>query len=225
MMCQTIDLKTALPALIARYQGKLPVVEAICSGKLPIEHLRAIGARQYAEAKAALQVKFAERLRICPISAATARRYWCQQLTDESGNFEPGHDHATLLAPSCLAVGVTPEQLEAEYQRYLPRVDYLCKSPVSLELTLREGAQVYVEEAVFVGTANRIGDALRDHYGVPEEAVLYFRLHAEVDVGHSAAGLEMLAHCAQSEAHKQLVVETAERSLEHFPIWAEDLSG
>jgi pyrroloquinoline quinone (PQQ) biosynthesis protein C len=218
-----IDLRTELPALVAGYDGRLPVVEAICAGTLPLEMLRRIGARQYAEARAAIQVKFPERLRICPIEAGEARRYWCQQLIEESGDFEAGCDHGSLLAPAFMALGGTQQELDDEYERYLPRVSYLRESPLSLELTLREAAQLYIEEAVFVGEANRIGDALRDHYGVPEGAVRYFRVHAVLDAQHSANGLDMLVSTATSQAQKRLVLETAASALEQFPIWAVDI--
>jgi pyrroloquinoline quinone (PQQ) biosynthesis protein C len=220
---ENINLAEALPALIARYEGRLPVVEAICTGKLPLEQLREIAARLYADGKAAIQVKFPERLRICPMEAVEARRYWYQQLAEESGDFEPGQDHGSLLAPTCLAIGLTTNELDDEYQRHLSRVDYLHKSPISMELTLREATQLYVDEAIFVNQANRIGDALREHYGVPEDALRYFRLHAVLDVGHSAAGLDMLVATAQTEAQQRFVLETAETALEQFPIWAVDI--
>jgi len=223
MTQQTIGLRSDLPALVARYENQLPVIEAIRAGELPIERLRQFGARQYAEARAAIQVKFPERLRVCPIEAGQARRYWCQQLIEESGEFEPGCDHGSLLAPACLAIGVTQQELDDEYERYLPRVQYLRESPVSLDLTLREATQVYVEEAVFVTQANHIGDALRDHYGVPENAVRYFRVHAILDVEHSAAGLDMLVAIAKTEAQKSSVLKTAAAALEQFPIWAVDI--
>ena len=223
MSDSTTDLRKALPELVKRYEGKLEVVESICSGQLPRPVLQLIGKRQYAEARAAIQFKFPERLRVCPLEAVEARRYWVKQLTDESGDFERGHDHATLLAPACLAIGVTPDELEREYREYLPRVDYLYKSPISIELTLVEAAQVYVEEAVFMSAAGRIADALRDHYGVDEPALRYFRVHALVDVEHSAAGLEMLVAVAKTEAQRALVLDTARSALERFPIWADDL--
>jgi pyrroloquinoline quinone (PQQ) biosynthesis protein C len=220
---QGIELRKALPALVARYDGRLPVVEAICGGTLPLNQLQKLGARQYAEARAAVQIKFPERLRICPIEAGEARRYWCMQLAEESGDFLLGHDHGSLLAPTCLALGVRQDELDAEYERYLPHVEYLHQSPISIELTLREATQVYVEEAIFVTQANRIGDALRDHYDVPEDALRYFRVHAILDAEHSAAGLDMLVATAKSETQKQYVLDTATTALDQFPIWAVDI--
>jgi pyrroloquinoline quinone (PQQ) biosynthesis protein C len=199
------------------------VIEAICSGKLPLLQLRQVGIRLYAEARVAIQVKLPERLRICPIHAEAARRFWCEQLADESGSFEPGHDHASLLAPACLALGVTRDDLEAEYERYLHRADYLRQAAISIDTTLSEAALVYVEEAILAAHGNRIADALRSHYGVAERDVRYFRVHAEVDVRHSSAGLKMICQCAKTPAQQQLVLETATRSLENFPIWAQDL--
>lgn len=223
MVTDVSDLQEALQILLAQHIGKLPIIEAICSGRMSRDQVRAIAVRQYAETRVALQVKLPERLRICPISAEVARSYWCQQLADESGGFERGHDHATLFAPICIALGATQEECDSAYQAHLPRVSYLCESPVSMELTLCEATSVFVEESVLSRDANRIGNALREFYDVPEETLLYFRLHAEVDIAHSAAALEMLNSCAKTQAQKELVLTTAEAALKQFPNWASDL--
>mgnify|MGYP002622451509 CR=1 FL=1 len=122
-------------------------------------------------------------------------------------------------------MGLSEQALAAEYDQHLTKVDQLYQPVTSLELTLREATQVYVEEAVFAKQANRIGDALRDHFGVPESALQYFRLHAVLDTEHSAAGLEMLAATARNEQQRRLVGDVASAALQQFPIWAVDISG
>ncbi|MGD9723616.1 MAG: iron-containing redox enzyme family protein [Pirellulales bacterium] len=218
------DLRMQLSNLVNESVGRLPIVEAVCSGQLPRQQLQVMAARMYAETRTALQIKLPERLRICPIEASALRRYWCHQLDEESGNFEPGQDHASLLMPVCLALGLTREQLEAEFQRYHPIADYLRESPVSLELSLREATQVFVEESVLAGQAMRIADALRDRYGLSEPALAYFRVHAQLDVAHSAAGLEVLVRCATTPQQRQLVLESAQAVLAGFPTWVQDIS-
>lgn len=221
-MGQLRDLRQELQDLLQAYEGRLPVINAVVAGSPPPEQLRAMGARLYAEARSALQVKIPERLRLCPLELGEVRRFWCHILAEESGDFQKGQDHGSLIAITCRALGTSQEQLDVEYEHYLPRLDAIRREPPSLKATLRELTRMYVEEAVLAREANKLGDALRDHYGIPEEALYYFRLHAVADIEHSNAALDELTRYATTAELKDLVVRTAQEALAQFPIWLQD---
>src|SRR5262245_47826725 len=53
-------------------------------------------ARMYAETRLFIDVRLPERLRLCPASARSARRYLWENYGDEAGSFVPGRDHVAL---------------------------------------------------------------------------------------------------------------------------------
>lgn len=219
-MATQAQLREQLVKMLVESEGRLSIIEAIVSGELPQEQLKALGGRLYAEARAALQVKIPERIRLCPLEAGAARRFWWKILAEESGDFEPGQDHASLLARVCVAFGMSQQGLDSEYEDYLPRLDAIRQEPPSIGATLREMTRMYIEEAVFAREAGRIADSLRDHYEISENALYYFRLHTDMDVEHSNAALDQIILYAKTPELQHVVINTAKDSLERFPIWA-----
>jgi pyrroloquinoline quinone (PQQ) biosynthesis protein C len=214
------EVRIRLLELMEDYRGNIPIIEAIVSGTLPLEHIRALGTRLYAEARFAIQTKIPERIRLCPVEAGDTRRMWVRILVEESGGFKKGQDHASLIAVTCKELGVTHEQLEAEYANYAPRMGHIQQEEPSLEITVRELTRMYVEEAVLARESNRIGDALRAYYNVSsEDALYYFRLHSVVDIKHSNAALNEITRVATTPQLQDLAIDTAAYSLKHFPIW------
>ena len=89
-------------------------------------------------------------------------QYWLRQIEEESGGFARGSDHPTLLARCFPDLGVTPEALEVEFSLLRGQYGYLRTEEPSLEITVSELAQMFIEEGVFSREANRSADALRD---------------------------------------------------------------
>ena len=205
--------------LVASYEDKIELLERIISGQLEVPVLRALGMRLYAEARGALQIKLPERIRICPLEAVKIRRLWWHLLEEESGNFEPGKHHAALAAEMCYSIGVSQAELNDAYAEYVPTLGGIRSEPVSIEVTMRELSQMYVDEVILCRESNRLADALHRHYGIREEPLHYFRLHAVMDVEHSNAALDVIAECADSSHLQRLVIERATECLANYPIW------
>ena len=213
------ELAVVLVRLLNSYKGRLLFIEGVVSGRLPLASVRALGIALYAEARSALQVRIPDAIRITPLEADELRRFWCRVLAEESGDFRQGRDHASLIALICYALGVAHAKLEGEYQRSLPRLDTLRGEPPSLATSLREAARVYAEKATLIREADRLADALRDHYDVPEKALYYFR-NALADLECSESALEQLTRYAMTPKLKQMVLDTVNECLEHFPALA-----
>ena len=213
------ELAVALVHLLNSYKGRLLLIEGLVSGKLPLASVRALGTGLYADVRSTLQVRIPDTIRITPLEADELRRFWCRTLAEELGDFKPGCDHASLVALICYALGVAHAKLEGEYQRSLPRLDALRGELPSLATSLREVARVYAEKATLIREADRLADALRDHYDVPEKALYYFR-YALADLECSDSALEQLTRYAMTPRLKHMVLDTVNECLEHFPTWA-----
>lgn len=214
------EIRTQVVHLFNESEGKIPLIESIVSGSMPQDVLKRVGVALYAEARAALQVKIPERIRLVPLEAGNARKMWCRILAEESGGFAKGKDHASLIAITCKALGATQEELDEAYYGFLPTLQEFREAEPSIAISLRELTRMYIEEATLARESNRLGNALRDKYGVTsEDALHYFWLHAVVDIKHSNAALDEIVRYATTPEYTQIVLETARQSLAEFPIW------
>ncbi len=218
-MIPATNLRDNLRRLVNDHVDSLDLIRRIVDGTLPINKLQHVARVLYAEARASLQVKIPERIRICPLEAVDVRRLWWHLLEEESGHFVTDHDHASLLLPVCRSLGIAPAELDAEYSRHLLGLEELRKTPTSAVTTVMELAQTFVDESVLARKATLVAESLASNYSVSQADLFYFQLHSTVDVEHSDQVLNVLASYAASQGLDDVAVNRVEICLAEFPVW------
>lgn len=214
------DFERHLKGLVSDKLPRIEILTGIKTGSFSKNDVRQIASTLYAEAKSALQIKIPERIRICPIELGNVRRFWCRILNEESGGFRFGKDHASLIYPTCMELGSTPDDLNAAYEIASEKLSGFRQLEVSVEITIRELCRMWIDEYILALEANNIGDALKLYYGVSESGVYYFRLHAIEDIKHSNEGLKQIVAVSDSLELQDYAFKVVSESLDKFPIWA-----
>ena len=193
---------------------RMGLFQAVLEGRLSHPQLRAAARRYFAEVRTFVDLKLPERMRLCPGSALGARRFLARIYAEEHGDFEPGRDHPALWARFCHALDIGERELEEEVRAYAPRFHYLREREPCREHMLTELATMAAWESVAPHFAQLTLTALRESYGIAEEALEFFRVHREADAAHSRAALKVLALYADTEAQREHALRVIEETLD-----------
>jgi Iron-containing redox enzyme len=189
------------------------LVNAIAAGSLPPQELVRCARRHYAEVRTFIELKLPERLRLCPTRAYSAKRFFWEIYREEQGDFLAGRDHAELFKPVCHKLGISDDELEAEFNSYWPHYCWMLAAEPSYPVMIKELAVSYAWESFIINIGPGLTAALRGHYGFTDRELLYFKLHSGVDEGHSAAALDTLSEYVTDGSLEGLAREAITDSL------------
>ncbi len=193
--------------------GRMGFFWSIVERKASQDELRAIASRYYAEIRTFIDLKLPERMRLCPLSALEARKFFWRIYRDEHGEFETGRDHPSLWKKFCRELGIEDAELENQYHAYARKFEYMRKLEPSEENMVTELATMAAWESVVPVFASAPYEALRDHYGISDDGLEFFTLHQDVDGFHSKAALEMLARFASTRKLQDHALRAIEQTL------------
>jgi len=176
-----------------------PIFGELLRGSLPNSALREVSIRYYAEVRTFIDLKLPSRIRLCPHEASHAKQFFAHLYVEEQGDFATGKNHAQLFASFCATLGVTQQELDAEYERYWPRYSYLLTESPSPQGMIRELSISCAWESVIVRIGDTLMRSLSDNYGFSDEQLDYFRLHVQVDQSHAAEAQRVLRHYVTDE--------------------------
>ncbi len=192
---------------------EVALVNSIASGALPPGELVGCARRHYAEVRTFIELKLPERLRLCPPHAYSAKRFFWEIYREEHGDFVDGRNHAELFKPVCHKLGISDDELEAEFNSYWPHYRWMLAAEPSHQIMVRELAVSYAWESFIINLGPGLTAALRSHYGFTDRELLYFKLHSSVDDEHSAAALDTLSEYVTDERLEGWATEAITDSL------------
>ncbi|MDA0260834.1 MAG: iron-containing redox enzyme family protein [Proteobacteria bacterium] len=156
---------------------------------------------------------------ICPDPAWRAR---IAEVCYEEGTgrlYANGVSHHELYVRFAQALGITREELYAT--RY-------CSGAVAFKAYFSgicskdflEGvsAHMLAAEAPVPAHGSKRADALRSHYGLSDEDVMFFSVHEMADEDHAGIGRDLLSEFATSEEDFQLVLKTVGECLDMMKL-------
>lgn len=214
MTIMTEEFPIKIKQVIEERVKEMDLFWKVIEGAIPPDRLKILVTRYYAEIKTFIDLKLPERMRLCPSNAHHVRKLFNQIYKEEHGDFEEGQDHPTLLRKLCLALGVTDEELETEYQLYVTRFNYMRELETSWENMITELAIMVAWESVTPKFGKLPFQALRKHYSIPEEALDFFKLHEECDACHSSDVMDILVKSANTQALQKHALATIEKTLD-----------
>jgi muconate cycloisomerase len=120
-----------------------------------------------------------------------------ENLLEEMGHSEDEPPHSALLLKLAEGVGFTRTETERLVDDARRQVSLFCASRVPLA-TLREICLAVLLETMsfefmLSRCSSQIHKALRQNYGIPQEALKWFELHSEVDIRHAEEGLTVIS--------------------------------
>jgi pyrroloquinoline-quinone synthase len=183
-----------------------PFFRAVEGGTAPKPVLRA-WVKQFYPWLASVPIAMAERYSNCSIEVENDpyRRLILDQLLEEAGDpHGKTPSHPELWLRFCEGLGVPRTEVLAEAQ--LPSTmlaidDFLYTNRMHPFYVSAAGSS----EPPNVELCARLLPAFRSHYGVPEEALEYYRLHVTADVEHSEWIGRIVANFAKSpEVRKRM---------------------
>jgi len=204
------ELATRIDTAIAH----MGLFQAVVEGHLPRQQLENAARRYYAEVRTFVDLKLPERMRLCPPDALRARHFLAQIYVEEHGEFVPGRDHPALWARFCRALGLEERELEAEVRAYAPRFHYLREREPCRKHLVTELATMSAWESVVPQFAGLPCTSLHAAYGIPEEALEFFRVHQQADTSHAQAASEVLGIYADTPALREHALQTVEETLD-----------
>lgn len=199
--------------LVEQTLDRAPVLGDLRRGVMPAGDPIALLRRHAAEVRTALDVKLPSRLRLCPSDAFAAKKFFWRLYAEEQGEFVAERNHANLFAALCQRVGITSDELEAEYTTYREHFDYLLTEQPSDRVLVRELTVCCVWESVILRLGNRYLSVLMEALTLTPEDLEYFTVHQQDDTHHSAAALKVLQTYATTEADLDIVRDAIERTL------------
>ncbi len=84
-------------------------------------------------------------------------------------------------------------------------------------------AHMLAGEAPVPGHGSRRADALRNHYGLTDEDLLFFSVHQTADEDHSNIGRELLQEFAKGDDDFRLVLRTVDQTLDMMLLMYYDI--
>lgn len=189
---EAIDAGVARQAMLSH-----PFYQAWTEGRLSLDTLRSY-ARQYFHHVEAFPQAVSAVHSACP--DRDGRRMLAENLAEEEGVEEGKQDHATLWLMFACGLGenegsIRDQQLNAETRALIDTFRRLSRQSYAAGL----GA-LYAYESQFPGVATAKIEGLIDRYGIADEETLrFFRVHATVDVEHSAVCRDLLDRLPQAE--------------------------
>ncbi|GAB6987908.1 iron-containing redox enzyme family protein [Nocardioides pyridinolyticus] len=203
-------------------QTEAPIIRDIANGTVDLRDLPFIARRHYAEVRTFIDVKLPSRLRICPFEDYRAKAYFSALYVEEQGEFQPGRNHAHLFATFCQAIGLTEQELVAEFEGYWPNYSYLLMAPPSESLVLNELAISYSWESMIRRIAEPLQQVLAKIAGersISDNDLEYFPGHIELDEEHEQMAREALANYATTDERRAFIIEATRRTLVEANPW------
>ncbi len=158
-----------------------------------------------------------------PNEAHDARQLIAENLYEEHGDLRPGRDHTSLLKQFGRALGLKDQEMEEalplpETQAFIDRIYHICRSSfiegmAAIGIGHEGHALVQRPEAAGVG---RFAQALREHYGLSEDDVEFWSLHARADVDHCRRALEMVKKYAVTAELQEKAKRAVEQTLRQW---------
>ncbi|PQJ80625.1 iron-containing redox enzyme family protein [Polaribacter porphyrae] len=218
-----ITFEEKLKTIVGQKINSISLLKNLKTGKIPKKELKNYTVLLYGEARSSLRIKIPERIKMCPLRLVSVRKFWCKMLKEESGGFLINKDHASLIVPTCISLGATNKELENAYLSACKKLKNYNQErfyeAFSLEDILKELTQMWIDEYILALESTNIANALIKYYGLNEDDVFYFRLHAIEDIKHSKAGLREILKIATDQKLQAYVIKRTNEALEKFPIW------
>jgi pyrroloquinoline quinone (PQQ) biosynthesis protein C len=137
-------------------------------------------------------------------------------IADEETSTQCGSDsHINLHAKFCRALGITDEELRAERPvaavkeglEWLMDVRKNKPSALALSTSIEEPA---------VGLWELLADAFRKHYGLNDDDVEMWTVHAEGDKEHGDLGSQLILGYGKTAERQREVLDTVKKGVENF---------
>ena len=130
-------------------------------------------------------------------------------LYEEHGNLDPTRTHPTLFRKYIHALGLRPQALAKAGEgsigaRVCERFSTVCREGPDY----RAVAMLYAFETLFSPACAMVASGLR-RLPLPEEAVVFFDVHAETDLTHAEQLRASLVEACRSEHDWSVAIETA----------------
>jgi pyrroloquinoline-quinone synthase len=214
MRVPTAELLKEIQAMVSQaHQIKHPLAQYLFDGKLTRSQLREMIGQQ--SCIPLYNHKFHGNLYVvCPDHRWRAR---IAEIVYEEGSgklFAGGVSHHELYLRLGEAVGITREELWnwplcAEALAFRIHYEAVCAR------SFLEGvsAHTLAGESQSPGYMLRVTEALRKHYGLNDEQVLFFTVHEEADSDHANVGVELLDEFARTEEDQNTVRKAVRESL------------
>jgi len=203
-----------------------PILSDVLAGRLEQQDIVFIAVRHYAEIRTFIDIKLPSRMRLCPLEAASAKKFFAHVYCEEQGDFVAGADHASLFERFCIALDIGRDVLESEFQRYWPNYQNLLNESPSRRVVLRELAISYAWESVaprIAGPLTKSVAAVVDQMKLAgtyrDAAEEYFAEHIEIDESHGKEALEALLDYVDTDEDMEFAGEHIRRTLTTENPW------
>jgi len=206
--------------LVERALSDAPVLRDLRRARVPAGDPRRLVLRHYAEVSTSLNLKLPSRLRLCPPDAVTAKQFLWRLYAEEQGDFQPGADHASLFARFCRSLGLTDDDMAAEWEHYWPAYRYMLTDLPSHSVLVRELTICPVWESVILRLGAGYLQAIQQAFPAADPDFTYFTVHATVDTHHSVAALSVLQEYVRSDEDLAIVRTTVQSTLVTDNPWA-----
>jgi pyrroloquinoline-quinone synthase len=214
MKVPTAELLEEIQEMVRRnHQIKHPLAQMLFEGKLTRNQIRELVGQQ--SCIPLYNHKFHGNLYVvCPDHRWRAR---IAEIVYEEGSgklFANGVSHHELYLRLGEALDITREQLWnwplcAEALAFRIHYETVCAR------SFLEGISTHTlaGESQTAGYVLRVAEALKKHYGLTDEDVLFWTVHEEADTDHANVGVELLDEFARTETDQQLVRKAVAESL------------
>jgi len=130
-----------------------------------------------------------------------ARTEIAENIYEEHGRFGPGKDHPALWRKFAAALGVGEAEIEAYEWRPAARAFYARLREICRERPFVEGlAAVGIGiEAGVPALFSAMLPVLRQQFGLPEDALEFFRIHVQADEDHGRRAIELIRKYATTD--------------------------
>lgn len=210
-----------------------PLIDAIASGTATREHLYWFCTQMWAVPKYNLWVAGSKVAQLQPLPPSTMGlgqpyddkvvQHFSEIFVDEVGNTilpsSPTLGHYEIYLRFSDALGIPREQMEG-MDLFLPTTLVACHDWLHMasQLPLIEssiGMNMVNETGLGNGGA-KIAQALREHYQLDEDGVMFFVVHGEEDKEHSAIGPYLIEQYANTEEIRHRIWIAARRG---YGVW------
>ena len=206
-------MEEEIQSYLSQCFDRMPLLNEICEGTVTTNDMKQIAMLHYAETKTFTNIKNPARLYLCPHDATVAKKYFCYLYREEQGNFKEGMNHADLLKPVCLDLGLTELEIEACFEKYSKGFLYLFHEKPSYEVLLRELGISVAWESLTPYFGERLLSSLKENYKLSPEAMKYFTVHHAVDQAHSKQAVKTLAHYCTNDERLEIAKSGIESAL------------
>lgn len=190
-----------------------PFIKAVAKGEAPLPHIREWGKQMY------ILLNHTGRSNgyiyaNCP--DPDVRMWLANVVADEELTTQCGSDsHLNLHVKFCRAIGLKEEELRQE------RPTAAMKEGLEWLMDVRKNKPSAVAlstsvEGAAVGLWSLLADAFRTHYGLSDDDVEMWTVHAEGDVEHGQLSRKLLLGYATTEEKQKEILETVRAGVTNF---------